>query len=375
VSVSDCVRRSVSVSHHPVHPSHIIFGLIHHIFTHDTQPAHTCPLYPGFCRSTDVVNPDPGPGPVLKQRLFYNHTRRLRLPDCLLLAYHLRLLPPTPITLARNTQIGHHAAKPGPQKQKQETRRQRTALLPMAPAPGVYSFLNIPPAFHLYPACISPYIISLWYPVCIPVPVSIYISSHFAFCSRSKSTLSTVSRCIPLYTVSSCIRIRTHLAVGGCFFSWVVPPCALCAPLCWRVGPVCCAPLRCVGLCPRRYLLPLRLLSTMGMGPPAQPSGVGTPESGWLAAAWLPRGRATARHAPGPPQPQQTRRQRQAVGRLLEQTPILVVVREFLRMFASEAKQRRNTNRDSSRTVLAVNLGTEHTTYKKGGRPAGAAMC
>jgi len=55
-----------------------------------------------------------------------------------------------------------------------------------------------------------------------------------------------------------------------------------------------------------------------------------------------------------------------------KQTPILVVVREFLRMFASEAKQPRNDNRDSSRTYLAMNLGTRNTTYKKGGRPAGA---
>jgi len=41
-------------------------------------------------------------------------------------------------------------------------------------------------------------------------------------------------------------------------------------------------------------------------------------------------------------------------------------------MFASEAKQPRNDNRDSSRTVLAMNLGTGNTTYKMGGRPAGA---
>jgi len=36
-------------------------------------------------------------------------------------------------------------------------------------------------------------------------------------------------------------------------------------------------------------------------------------------------------------------------------------------MFASEAKQPRNDNRDSSRTVLAMNLGTKHTTYKRAG--------
>jgi len=60
------------------------------------------------------------------------------------------------------------------------------------------------------------------------------------------------------------------------------------------------------------------------------------------------------------------------VGRLLEQTADSGVVREFLRMFASEAKQPRNDNRDSSRTYLAMNLGTRNTTYKKGGRPAGA---
>jgi len=62
------------------------------------------------------------------------------------------------------------------------------------------------------------------------------------------------------------------------------------------------------------------------------------------------------------------------VGRLLEQTPILVVVREFLRMFASEAKQRRNTDQDSSRTVLAMNLGTGHTTYKRAGARRAPAM-
>jgi len=55
------------------------------------------------------------------------------------------------------------------------------------------------------------------------------------------------------------------------------------------------------------------------------------------------------------------------VGRLLEADSDSGVVREFLRMFASEAKQRRNTNRDSSRTVLAMNLGTGHTTYKRAG--------
>jgi len=41
-------------------------------------------------------------------------------------------------------------------------------------------------------------------------------------------------------------------------------------------------------------------------------------------------------------------------------------------MFASEAKQPRNDNRDSSRTYLAMNLGTRNTTYKMGGRPVGA---
>jgi len=41
-------------------------------------------------------------------------------------------------------------------------------------------------------------------------------------------------------------------------------------------------------------------------------------------------------------------------------------------MFASEAKQPRNDNRDSSRTYLAMNLGTRNTTYEMGGRPAGA---
>jgi len=48
------------------------------------------------------------------------------------------------------------------------------------------------------------------------------------------------------------------------------------------------------------------------------------------------------------------------------------VVREFLQMFASEAKQPRNDNRDSSRTYLAMNLDTRSTTYKMGRRPAGA---
>ena len=43
-----------------------------------------------------------------------------------------------------------------------------------------------------------------------------------------------------------------------------------------------------------------------------------------------------------------------------------------MQMFASEAKQPRNDNRDSSRTVLAMNLGTTNTTYKMCGRPAGA---
>ena len=50
------------------------------------------------------------------------------------------------------------------------------------------------------------------------------------------------------------------------------------------------------------------------------------------------------------------------------------VVREFLRMFASEAKQRRNTNQDSSRTVLAMNLGTGHTTCKRAGARRALAM-
>jgi len=34
-------------------------------------------------------------------------------------------------------------------------------------------------------------------------------------------------------------------------------------------------------------------------------------------------------------------------------------------MFASEVKQPRNDTRDSPRTVLAMNLGTEHKTYKR----------
>jgi len=45
-------------------------------------------------------------------------------------------------------------------------------------------------------------------------------------------------------------------------------------------------------------------------------------------------------------------------------------------MFASEAKQSRNDTRHSSRTVLAVNLGTEHTTYKRvGARNVLNGMC
>jgi len=56
-----------------------------------------------------------------------------------------------------------------------------------------------------------------------------------------------------------------------------------------------------------------------------------------------------------------------SVGRLLEADVRFWNVREFLRMFASEAKQPRNDNRDSSRTVLAMNLGTKHTTYKRAG--------
>jgi len=42
-------------------------------------------------------------------------------------------------------------------------------------------------------------------------------------------------------------------------------------------------------------------------------------------------------------------------------------------MFASEARQPRNDNRDSLRTYLAMNLGTGNTTYEMGGRPAGAS--
>ena len=63
---------------------------------------------------------------------------------------------------------------------------------------------------------------------------------------------------------------------------------------------------------------------------------------------------------------------RKNVGRLLEADSDSGVVREFLRMFASEAKQPRNDNQDSSRTYLAMNLGTRNTTYEMGGRPAGA---
>ena len=45
-------------------------------------------------------------------------------------------------------------------------------------------------------------------------------------------------------------------------------------------------------------------------------------------------------------------------------------------MFASEAKQPRNDNRDSSRTVFAMNLGTGHTTCKRAGaRNVLNAMC
>jgi len=61
-----------------------------------------------------------------------------------------------------------------------------------------------------------------------------------------------------------------------------------------------------------------------------------------------------------------------SVGRLLEADSDSGVVRKILRMFASEAKQQRNDNRDSSRTYLAMNLGTGNTTYEMGGRPAGA---
>ena len=64
-----------------------------------------------------------------------------------------------------------------------------------------------------------------------------------------------------------------------------------------------------------------------------------------------------------------------SVGRLLEQTPILEFVKECLRMFASEAKQPRNDNRDSSKTVLAMNLGTGNTTYKRTGARRAPAMC
>ena len=79
-------------------------------------------------------------------------------------------------------------------------------------------------------------------------------------------------------------------------------------------------------------------------------------------------------HTPLPGLTETTRTSKATVGRLLEQTPILVVVREFLRMLASEAKQRRNTNRDSSRTVLAMNLGTGNTTYKRAGARRAPAM-
>jgi len=61
-------------------------------------------------------------------------------------------------------------------------------------------FWDVPPVFHLYPACISP-ISRLYLTVypCLDLYLSILQQIH----------------CIPLYpTVSSCIR--TYLAVSGC---------------------------------------------------------------------------------------------------------------------------------------------------------------
>jgi len=74
----------------------------------------------------------------------------------------------------------------------------RRGSLLTKPSPGVY-FWDVPPVFHLYPACISPY---PWYPV-YPYIVDLYLA-----------ILQRV-HCIPLcLTVSSCIR--TYLAVSSC---------------------------------------------------------------------------------------------------------------------------------------------------------------
>jgi len=63
------------------------------------------------------------------------------------------------------------------------------------PSPGVY-FWDLPPVFHLYPACISRY---PWYPAVSLLYLAILQQIH----------------CIPLYlTVSGCIRI--YLAVSSC---------------------------------------------------------------------------------------------------------------------------------------------------------------
>ena len=60
------------------------------------------------------------------------------------------------------------------------------------------SFWDVPPAFHLYPACILPY---PWYPV---YPCIDYISIHFA----ADPLYPAVSHCIQLYPyVSSCIPL------------------------------------------------------------------------------------------------------------------------------------------------------------------------
>jgi len=45
------------------------------------------------------------------------------------------------------------------------------------------------------------------------------------------------------------------------------------------------------------------------------------------------------------------------------------IVREFLRMFASEAKPTQNNTRDSLRTHLGVNLGTGQKTSESAGFP------
>jgi len=65
------------------------------------------------------------------------------------------------------------------------------------------------------------------------------------------------------------------------------------------------------------------------------------------------------------------------VGRLLEADSDSGVVREFLRMFASETKQPRNDNRDSSRTVLAMNNESRHKTHniQNGRAPGGCPQC